>query len=113
MTQSELEQLDLDVAEKYGIEPFFYTETNPTQENPCGDTLQLWLHDDIGRCAALAVENEVWFEPYLSKLGVKSFCRNIEAFRSVANEDYANHNGNKIRATCVAILKALLAKDKP
>ena len=113
MTQAELEQLSRDVAERYEIEAYIFNfvpmvhvfgmNSNHTE----GYDQRVWLHDDIGRCATLAIEHSL-------NTAIDDDAVSINVFGKVALlafEYFKDHNGNKIRATCVAILKAL--KDKP
>lgn len=116
MTQAELEQLSRDVAEKHSISAW-----SLGIGKAFGDDVKLWLHDNSARCFELAIENEVGIKQLVDAISGKAF--SAEAFtyskkhygiNTSICEDYAwHHNNNKIRATCVAILKALLAKDKP
>lgn len=105
MNNEKLEQLSRDVAEKYGIdatETEYWVQSSETWHN------DVWLHDDIGRCATLAIEHEIDIEFFKNCRAVMCLPNNLGA---IVKEKFADHNGNKVRATCVAILKAL--KDKP
>ena len=102
MRQPELEKLSREVAEKYGIDAFIrpFDNWDFQKEEPLN-----WLHDDIGRCATLAIEHGIDL----------TFCNSCvfagNGYFYEKRESYADHANNKVRATCVAILKAL--KDKP
>lgn len=111
MTSAELEQLSRDVAEKYGIKPNSGMEFCNEKSEPLGIYKDgRWLHDNIEKCATLAIEHSVDLNFYDAFVNSSTF---TDDGYNENNETYADHNGNKIRVTCVAIMKALLAKDKP
>lgn len=123
MTQAELEQLSRDVAEKYWIDAYFKEAINLAKwdprlsPSPDPNFSLFWLHDDIGRCATLAIEHGVDIGQLVDATNGKAFGAAASIYNkkhyhidTIISVHYANYNGNKIRATCVAILKALLAK---
>lgn len=97
MTESEMQQLSREVAEKVGI----YAYITKTED------IGIWLHDDIERCSTLAIEHSVDLNFYDALVNSSTFTD--DGYKE-NNETYVEHNGNKIRATCVAILKALKEK---
>lgn len=103
MTQAELEQLSRDVAEKLGIYPAIDCDNVSY-----GDISQnlFWLHDDSARCFDLMVEHAIEVR-YTNHIAVAYYYLNNCV--QVPFKSYTS----KQQATCVAILKALLAKDKP
>ena len=93
---TQLIELSQAVGRAYEILPF---SLNPD--------CQKWLHEDIGRCASLAIEHGVWIMPF----NYSGFVRVLgeEDGAPLLNESYEDHDNNKELATCVAVLKALLA----
>ena len=103
MTQAELEKQSRDVAEKYGIdatETEYWVQSSETWNN------EVWLHDDSARCFDLMVEHDLWGITIVN-CHVKV---NTGEYSWIMQEIVDNRTQEAAR---IAILKALLAKDKP
>lgn len=90
MTESEMQQLSREVAEKVGI----YAYITKTED------IGIWIHEDNARCFELMVRY---------KIDVTPCSKSVFAENNLANqnENYSDHNNDAELATRIAILRAV------
>jgi len=100
MTNQELQELSKRVAEKFKVDALYEELTPMTQENPCGDSISIWLHQDLERVMRLAIEHCI-------SLNFDSDMVTSDQFGHEYYPEYYQDHDTRERAVIVAVMKAL------